>query len=216
MEDKKIRKRDTSEEKIINKRRKTDDSTNSDILIIMKDVRKENYWYRLLKPGFKSNSEITDKRHSIVESIFSELKVDEDVIFFEEYSSDESDESLSRGNKNPEPKYSSELKGYKKVHVPGNRNCLFWSLDMIVFDGSFGSYAQRQLIADHIMTTKIYILITLKEISANTLKKIRKNGELGGIVKLFTFSKMIDAKDSWIKHLQTLYLIEKKISGNFY
>ena len=42
---------------------------------------------------------------------------------------------------------------------------------MIVFDESFGSYALRQLIADHINDNKMYILITLKEISANTLKK---------------------------------------------
>ena len=107
MEDKKIRKRDTSEEeKIINKRRKTDNSTNSDVLISVNDARKDNERYRLLKPGFKFNSEITDKRQSIVESIFEELKVDEDIIFSEEYSSsDESDDSLSRGNKNSKPKY---------------------------------------------------------------------------------------------------------------
>ena len=88
---KKIRKRNTSE-KIINKRRKTDDSTNSDVLIRMKDVRKNNERYRLLKPGLKSHSEIIDKRQSIIESIFGKLKVDEDTIFSEEYSS--SDESL--------------------------------------------------------------------------------------------------------------------------
>ena len=68
----KIRKRDTSEEKIINKRRKSNDSTNSDILISTKDVRNDNERYRLLKPGFKFNSEITDKRQSIIESIFGE------------------------------------------------------------------------------------------------------------------------------------------------
>ena len=68
----KIRKRDTSEEKIINKWRKTDGSTNSDVLISMKDARKDNERYRLLKPGFKSNSEITDKHQSIVESILWE------------------------------------------------------------------------------------------------------------------------------------------------
>ena len=56
MDDKKIRKRDTSEEKIINKRKKTDDSTNSYVLISMKDVRKDDERYRLLKPGFKFNS----------------------------------------------------------------------------------------------------------------------------------------------------------------
>ena len=62
MEDKNIkkRKRETSEEKIINKRWKTDDSTNSDVLISMKVVRKDDDRYRLLKPGLKSNSEITD------------------------------------------------------------------------------------------------------------------------------------------------------------
>ena len=126
MEYKIIRKRDTSEEKTINKWRKTDDSTNSYVLISMKDTRKDNKRYRLLKPEFKSNSEIIDKRLSIVESIFGELKVDEDIIFSEEFSSsDESDESLSRGNKNPKPKYSLELQGYQKVHVPGNKNVLF-------------------------------------------------------------------------------------------
>ena len=35
MEDKRIKKRDISKQKIINKRRKTDDSTNSDVLIML-------------------------------------------------------------------------------------------------------------------------------------------------------------------------------------
>ena len=95
MEDKNNRKRDTSEAKIINKRRKADENTNLDVLISMKDARKDDDLYRLLKPKFKSNSEITDKRQSIVESIFGELKVDEDIILYEEYSSsDESDKFL--------------------------------------------------------------------------------------------------------------------------
>ena len=60
--------------------------------------------------------------------------------------------------KNPKPKYSSELQGYKKVCVQGNRNDLFSSLDMIAFDGSFCSYAQRQLVVDHINYNKdVYI-----------------------------------------------------------
>ena len=54
------RERDTSEEKIINKRGKIDGSKNSDALISMKDARKDDDWYRLLEPGFKSKSEITD------------------------------------------------------------------------------------------------------------------------------------------------------------
>ena len=103
--------------------------------------KKNDERYRLLKPG-KFNSEIIDKCQSIVELIFGELKVDKDIILPEKYSS--SDESLSRGNKYPKSKYSSELQGYQKVHVPGNGNCLFSSLDILVFDKSFGSYAQRQ------------------------------------------------------------------------
>ena len=60
--------------------------------------------------------------------------------------------------KNPKLKYSSELQGIKKVHVQGNRNYLFSSLDMIAFDGSFCSYAQRQLVVDHINYNKdVYI-----------------------------------------------------------
>ena len=60
--------------------------------------------------------------------------------------------------KNPKSKYSSELQKYQKVHVPENGNCLFSSLDMIVFDGCFGSYALRQLIANHINDYKnVYI-----------------------------------------------------------
>ena len=46
---------------------------------------------------------------------------------------------------------------------------------------------------------------------------------MGGIVDLFAFSNIIDVwielwcdvKDSWIRHLQTLYLIEKKINDHF-
>ena len=62
MEDKNIknRKRETSEEKIINKWGMTDGSTNSDVLISMNDASKDDDWYRLLKLGLKSNSEITD------------------------------------------------------------------------------------------------------------------------------------------------------------
>ena len=48
MEDKNIRKkkRDTSEEKIIDKRGKADDGTNSDVLISMKDTRKNKERFR--------------------------------------------------------------------------------------------------------------------------------------------------------------------------
>ena len=74
--------------------------------------------------------------------------------------------------KNPKPKYSSELQGIKKVHGQGNRNYLFSSLDMIVFDGSFGSYALRQLIADHINYNKdVYI----DNIEAYFSKYVKKN-----------------------------------------
>ena len=45
---------------------------------------------------------------------------------------------------------------------------------MLIFNVYFGSYAQRQLVANHINYNKD-VYITLKKISAITLKKIRKN-----------------------------------------
>ena len=61
------------------------------------------------------------------------------------------------------------------MYVPGNRNCLFSSLDMIVFDGSFDSYAQRQLIADHINDNKdVYI----DHIEGDFSKYVKKLGRM--------------------------------------
>ena len=76
--------------------------------------------------------------------------------------------------KNPKTKYSSELQIYKKVHVPENGNCLFSSLDMIVFDGSFGSYALRQLIANFNDNKDVYIDHIEGDFS-KYVEKIRKN-----------------------------------------
>ena len=127
--------------------------------------------YRLLKPGFKSDSDITDKRLSIIESIFGELYIDEDIIFSEEYSSsDESDESLSRGNKKPKAKIQFRIAGISESVC--NREweesiliiryaCIWWILWFIY---------SKKILVDHINYNKNHILITLKEISANTLK----------------------------------------------
>ena len=46
------------------------------------------------------------------------------------------------------------LNDYKKGHVLGNGNCLFASLDKLVFNDSFGSFSLRQLIVDHISDNK--------------------------------------------------------------
>ena len=86
-----------------------------------------------------------------------------------------SDESLSRRNKNLKPKYSSELQGYQKLHVSGYKNYLFSSLDMIVFDETFGSYALRQLIVDHINYNKdVYI----DHIEGDFSKYVEKLGKM--------------------------------------
>ena len=41
---------------------------------------------------------------------------------------------------------------------------------MLVFNRYFGSYAQRQLVADHINFNKDVYIDQIEEISANTLK----------------------------------------------
>ena len=76
--------------------------------------------------------------------------------------------------KNSKPKNSSELQGYQKMHVPGNGNCLFSSLDIIVFDGSFGSYALRQLIANFNDNKDVYIDHIERDF-VKYVEKIRKN-----------------------------------------
>ena len=76
--------------------------------------------------------------------------------------------------KNSKPKNSSELQRYQKMHVPGNGNCLFSSLDMIVFDGSFGSYALRQLIANFNDNKDVYIDHIERDF-IKYVEKIRKN-----------------------------------------
>ena len=72
------------------------------------------------------------------------------------------------------------MQGYQKVHVPGNGKCLFSSLIMLIFNGYFGSYAQRQLVADRINDNKdVYI----DNIEWDFSKYVEKNWEeLGGIV----------------------------------
>ena len=46
---------------------------------------------------------------------------------------------------------------------------------MIVFDGSFGSYALRQLIADHINDNKDVYIDHIEGDFSKYVKKIRKN-----------------------------------------
>ena len=93
----------------------------------MKDARKDNERYSLLKPRFKSKSEITDKRQSIVESIFGELKVDGDIIFSGEYSSfDESDEYKSRGNTTHK---QNTVQNFKDT-----RKCMFQGMEIVYFN----------------------------------------------------------------------------------
>ena len=67
---------------------------------------------------------------------------------------------------------------------------------MIAFDGSFGSYALRQLIADHINDNKdVYI----DHIEGHFSKYIEKKiGRIEWIVELFAFSNIIDV---WIEFL---------------
>ena len=76
--------------------------------------------------------------------------------------------------KNSKPKNSSELQRYQKMHVPGNGNCLFSPLDMIVFDGSFGSYALRQWIANFNDNKDVYIDHIERDF-IKYVEKIRKN-----------------------------------------
>ena len=60
------------------------------------------------------------------------------------------------------------------MHVPANGNCLFSPLDMIVFDGSFGSYVIRKLIANFNDNKDVYI-DHIKGDFIKYVEKIRKD-----------------------------------------
>ena len=77
------------------------------------------------------------------------------------------------------------MQGYQKVHVPENGNCLFSSLDMIVFDGSFGSYALRQLIADHINDNKDVYWSHWRRFQQIRWKKLGRIGWNSRIIYIF-------------------------------
>ena len=67
---------------------------------------------------------------------------------------------------------------------------------MIVFDGSFGSYALRQLVADNINSNKDIYIDHFEGDFNKYIEKIGKNEDWGGIAELFTISSMIDV---WIE-----------------
>ena len=92
---------------------------------------------------------------------------------------------------------------------------------MLIFNVYFGSYAQWQLVADHINYNKdVYI----NNIEGDFSKYVEKIGRIGLNIELFSYCNVIDVwielwfdiKDSWIRHLQIQYLIEKKINGHFH
>ena len=107
--------------------------------------------------------------------------------------------------KNPKPKYSSELQGIKKVHGQGNRNDLFSSLDMIAFDWSFCSYAQRQLVVDHINYNKDVHIDNIEAYFSKYVEKklgnIMWNSQIIWILKHYWCLNwtLVWFIDSWIK-----------------
>ena len=78
------------------------------------------------------------------------------ILCTEEYSS--SEESISSNSEEEKAstniKINMQLNDYKKGHVLGNENCLFASLDQLVFNDNFGSFSLRQLIVNHISDNK--------------------------------------------------------------
>ena len=76
----------------------------------------------------------------------------------------------------------------------GNRNCLFASLDKLVFNDSFGSFQLRKLIVDHIKDNKELYDDNIKGDFDGYIQNMKNNGEWGGIVELLAFSSMIDIR----------------------
>ena len=91
----------------------------------MKDTRKDDERYRLLKHGLKSNSEITDKNQRIVESIFGNIKLMKTLYYMKSIPHLMNQINFYKEEIKSKAKYSSKLQVYQKVYVPVNGNCLF-------------------------------------------------------------------------------------------
>ena len=182
--------------KTSNKLNKKQQSIESEIMIDMKAVRKSRQKEKMLKPHLVFIKNQKEKRHSAVEEIFKGVDIDNDVVYTEDYlSSEESISSNSEEEKDSTNiKINMPLNDYKKGHVLGNGNCLFASLDKLVFNDSFGSFSLRQLIVDHISDNKELYADDVEGDFDQYIKKMRNNGEWGGIVELLAFSSMIDVK----------------------
>ena len=140
----------------MHKRSKIEDTIKPDLTVRMKAARIERQRVKMLKPQLLSEKKWAEKRQSAVEEIFKDVDVNNEVVYTEEYSTLE--ESLSSNSEEEKGSLNidnySQLKNYKKGHVLRNRNCLFASLDKLVFNDSFGSFQLRQLIVDHIKDNK--------------------------------------------------------------
>ena len=110
----------------------------------------------MLKPQSLSEKKCLEKRQSTVEDIFKGIDVKNDAVYTEEYSSSEEALSLKLWRRKSffKCKQLCSIKNYKRRHVLGNGNCLFASLDKLVFNDSFGLFQLRQLIVDHIKDNK--------------------------------------------------------------
>ena len=75
-----------------------------------------------------------------------------------------------------------------------NGNCLFASLDKLIFNDSFWSFQLRQLIVDHIKDNKEIYADNIEDDFDDYIQKMKNNGEWGGIVELLAFSSMIDIR----------------------
>ena len=75
-----------------------------------------------------------------------------------------------------------------------NGNCLFSSLDKLVFNYSFGSFQLRQFIVDHIQDNKELYADDIEGDFDEYIQNMKNNGEWGGIVELLAFSSMIDIR----------------------
>ena len=137
--------------KTSNKRNKKQQSIESEIMIDMKAARKSRQRDKILKLHLVLIKKQTERRHSVVEEIFKDGDIDNDVVYTEEYSSsEESISSNSEEEKASTKKINMPFNDYKKDYVLGNGNWLFASLDKLVYNDSFGSFSLRQLIVDRV------------------------------------------------------------------
>ena len=187
----------------MNKRSKIKDTIKHDLSVSMKAARIERQKAKMLKPQLFSENK-RKKKDTVQLKIYLKILILIIMYYIQKnihHQKNPYHQTLKKKRKSFfKHKQLFSIKNDIKVHVLGNVNCLFASLDKLVFNDSFWSFFIRELIVDHIKDNRKDLYADdIEDDFDDYIKSMKNNWERGGIVELLVFSSMIDIKFSFLQ-----------------